>query len=382
MALLAKCHVLPLLLALVLLLSCSDASGKTFKKQGRSNKKRKSKNSLLKQMFCPNMQTHWLMLGFEDRVAFPLPTCPNKDFSELYEGAQSPNSRRLFNVQSAGNNTDTNVSIATTNNSSLTANCSVLSLPSFAEWQNSSTGVCVWSCRSGFYLPDPNISACHGCKAAGYLIFDNTSFCTPCKAGWYKPLNDSSACVKCPPRTFAWSGSSACDFCPDDSAPLSANFSAFECVCKLGYQIDPTNTSCIPCEPGYYKNETAERCSECEINSYASANSSINCTACPLNQGSMAGSISPRNCSCLPGRGYDEATKTCAPCLPGFFKEGRWNDRCVPCPPGTYADKSGLDECVTCPPGSTSPVKSDTINMCECVAGLVPAVPFILCVMK
>ena len=217
MALLAKCHVLPLLLALVLLLSCTDTSGKTFNQQGRST----SKHSLLKQMFCPNTQTHWLMLGFEGtwgKVAFPLPTCPNKDFSESFEGRTSPKSRRL--LQSVGNNTFTNVSSIpttnTTNNSSLPANCSVLSLPSFAEWQNSSASVCVWSCRSGFYMPNPNISACHGCKP-----------------GTYKLFSGNETCLLCPENTFSNLSSTSCSQCPPLSQPSPKKDT---CVCNSGYE--------------------------------------------------------------------------------------------------------------------------------------------------
>ena len=141
--------------------------------------------------------------------------------------------------------------------------------------------------------------------------------------------------------------------------------------------VDLTSTSCqaIPncclseircsCNTGYTGPDTGAlkgQCSACLPGTYKDSNGTANCTRCPLNSNSSAGSQNitdcvcdawcsgPRGGPCIPNNSTFNVTSRVHQCSPGFTGPDSTGP-CVACDVGTFKNESGPAACALCPPG-------------------------------
>ena len=250
---------------------------------------------------------------------------------------------------------------------------------------------------------------------AGYSwseISVNTYQCSACLKGSYKMTTDNTQCTSCMNIMITESIASTnysdctvcqgyitteadgkhCNSCPTDSQYSLGGTSVSTCRCLAGYagsydsvsdtltctacvngKYKPSvnNNLCTPCPAGnigiplgYYevRDEISSSCVPCPTNEYKS--SLTQCTACPDNSMSPAGSDDSSACVCAPGFTFDGSN--CIACADGYVKALVGDHACSVCAAGKY---TVAETCVDCPIFSTSPEASSTIGSCQCQAG-------------
>jgi len=163
--------------------------------------------------------------------------------------------------------------------------------------------------------------------------------------------------------------------------PMTPAETAYEQVCPAGtYLLAATTTGdCTPCPANTYSAAGSSQvtdckclagytgadgteCSACPIASYKEAPGVGSCTACPVGTSSAVASSSKTYCTCIVG-----------------FTASSNGDTCTACASGTYKDVTGAFICQTCPMGTSSATGSDTVTDCICNAGYEASVNGVTC---
>ncbi|XP_031554918.1 sushi, von Willebrand factor type A, EGF and pentraxin domain-containing protein 1-like [Actinia tenebrosa] len=150
--------------------------------------------------------------------------------------------------------------------------------------------------------------------------------------------------INCHKDTLKW------DPVPDcvDSVPMPSSG-----ICDQGYVkkggIHSQNI-CVKCPRGYAYDTVTKNCTKCPKGQYSDRESSLSCTPCPLNQGTLT-----------------DGAKACLhKCSPGQASaNGFENFQCQFCRQGFYEDRYGSTACKACPSGlSTLSIGASHLNDC------------------
>ena len=234
--------------------------------------------------------------------------------------------------------------------------------------------------------------------------FSNSNICELCPAGTYKDtVENRLGCTTCSPNSYSLAGASTCFQCPVDTTAPAGSTSADACQCADGRFFTPSTYSannqktCSLILEGYewahcdqalmYEQtcsgvaeclgyscffgstilceqkadmvngdepilieKTEGGCETCSVNTYVS-DTGDECTSCPADAVSAAGSPDITHCKCDLGyTGPDGGT-------------------CNACAEGQYKAVVGNAACVNCPSSSSSPEASVAVTDCLCNAG-------------
>jgi len=152
----------------------------------------------------------------------------------------------------------------------------------------------------------------------------------------------------------ASSSSLTCLSCPTNSMSPVSSSTITACVCNAG-SSGPDGGTCTQCLGGTYKSGTGNS----------------GCVGCPALSSSPAGSTAVAACICNAGSSGPDGG-TCTQCLAGTYKSTTGNTGCVGCSEGKFGSTQGGTAeavCVSCPANSISPVGSNAVSQCSCVAG-------------
>jgi hypothetical protein len=170
---------------------------------------------------------------------------------------------------------------------------------------------------------------------------NKTLQCDPCAKGYYKEEVSNQSCNACPLNTYGTErGATTMSVClPCLGGSTSANGSE-ACSCRPGTTGPPG--SCDLCEAGKFKSvDGTEACATCSAGKYSQVGFS-ECTNCPENTFSEAGSTSQSECVC--NAGYTQGPGgACDACDYGTFKSGNGSYPCEACPSGTFSPLRGLN---------------------------------------
>jgi len=111
-------------------------------------------------------------------------------------------------------------------------------------------------------------------------------------------------------------------------------------------------------------------CIECPAATYKGAPGSADCTQCPSNSTSRAGSQALADCLCR--RGLVMVNGTCLACKAGSFNSVEGAATCTPCPAGTYSSETAAVSdrtCSPCPRFAFSDAGSASKATCVCIPG-------------
>ena len=111
-------------------------------------------------------------------------------------------------------------------------------------------------------------------------------------------------------------------------------------------------------------------CIECPAATYKGAPGSADCTQCPSNSTSRAGSQALADCLCR--RGLVMVNGTCLACKAGSFNSVEGAATCTPCPAGTYSSETAAvsdQTCSPCPRFAFSDAGSASKATCVCIPG-------------
>jgi len=168
---------------------------------------------------------------------------------------------------------------------------------------------------------------------------NETLRCDPCAKGYYKESLGNQSCSACPLNMYGTEiGATSRSTClPCVGGSTSANGSE-ACSCQPGATGPPG--ACKLCETGKFKASAgSEACVTCSVGKYSHAGFS-ECTKCPDNSISAAGSTSQSECTCIAG--YTQgASGVCVACGYGTFKMVSGPHLCQACPPGTFLPSRG-----------------------------------------
>ena len=299
-----------------------------------------------------------------------------------------------------------------------------------------------WSSADGYTGPDVSRSPDSGScvldatvDAYQMLQHDTTGPCHAWQDVVLEPDSSSThttlvRCL-CPSRPSAQSGHT-CEPCPADFfCPAGADIHACpifaastqnsvdlqSCVCAAGSELLVVQTNlgiCVECAAGKYS--SLNECTACPPNTDSPAGSGAlsSCVAnagfyqtgdgtvvaCTSHATSAVGSTSVSDCVCTAG--YYYASDACLECDMGTYKAGSSNEACTACPPnadhtltqqvsvapcvcnqgftgagtacvqcsvGTYKTGPGSDACEICGAHETSPAGSTSAAACVCTAG-------------
>ena len=266
------------------------------------------------------------------------------------------------------------------------------------------------------------------CKCVvGYVAASDGVQCSECAAGSRSSNGDedgrgSRTCTTCPTGTYAGPGSGRCISCPIHSNTHGeAAVAASYCECIQGYYSNDfvvDDASCIACEENTYKDShgsglctscpngtesvstsdsidncncihgfggwTAHGCTLCTSGTYVykTTNGNGECTPCPTNTISDAGSTELSQCICKVGYTHIENGLACAECEEGTFKNITGAVECTICPYHRSSAVGSVSEsdckcvagyyggsCIDCPTGTVSTFDAATIHDCLCMAG-------------
>lgn len=245
------------------------------------------------------------------------------------------------------------------------------------EWQQVSDTLYTCSaCLKGEYKSSISNADCVPCLSVFVttnVASTNHTDCTPCY-GYITTQADGRYCNSCPSNSQYSLGGTSVSTCrclagyagSYDSASDSLTCTA----CENGkYKSSVNNNLCTSCPAGNIgiegtvtRDELSSSCVPCPTNEYRS--SLTECTACPENSTSPAGSDDVSACLCAAG--YELDGSNCVPCADGFVKPLVGNHACTACAAGKY---TVAETCVDCPAFATSPEASSTIGSCQCTPG-------------
>ena len=206
-------------------------------------------------------------------------------------------------------------------------------------------------CNTGFVHEG---AGCAACLPGTYNPRLAQIACSNCTVGTYS-LNygavSNETCASCKETEYSQEGSPFCEPCPPNSVAPAKSSRIQDCGCTFGY-TGPTESLCVKCAPGGYKNITGDYL----------------CETCPVNSYSLSGATALTACFCNPG--YTGAYgPLCVACVLGKYKSVYGSSACIDCAANTYADRTGMTVCTSCVNTSASAVGSVTIWNCTCNAG-------------
>ena len=236
------------------------------------------------------------------------------------------------------------------------------------------TPSCVWSrsvCNASFGAVDRRVLAqtysCLSC-IGGMKITDATvstmdPVCEDCPVNTYRVEGTPNTCLPCPASS-------------PKSLVRSTSLGACQAPCARGTTISSSGF-CVKCGKGTYKDTVADSaCKVCPAGKFSGslgAGSLADCTTCPSNSVSLAGSDEKGDCNCQPGftRNVD---LSCTPCAKGTYKDANAppNTACMNCGAGKFSDvtqSQSEQNCNTCPSNSDSLAGSDEAVDCMCKPG-------------
>lgn len=199
--------------------------------------------------------------------------------------------------------------------------------------------------------------------------------CSACVAGKYKTGIGPQACTACPGGTYLVSTAgyalSQCLACANHSDSPAGSETVSSCICNIGF-TGSNGGPCTVCAPGTFKNSTgSETCTLCDENRYSEIEggiSDLECLKCTPFSRSVAGANLREQCLCIPGyAGAGLPGQLCIPCGPGTYKSVSGHEQCTPCPVNSFspAGSTELLNCF-CLPGF---VGAGAADCAECVAG-------------
>ena len=206
-------------------------------------------------------------------------------------------------------------------------------------------------CNTGFVHEGAGCSACLPGTYNPRLAEIACSNCTVGTSSLNYGAVSNETCASCRETEYSLEGSPFCEPCPPNSVAPARSSRIQDCGCTYGY-TGPTESLCVKCAPGGYKNITGNYlCETCSVNSY-----------------SLSGATALTACFCNPG--YTGAYgPLCVECVLGKYKSAYGSAACTDCAVNTYADRTGMTSCTSCVNTSASPVGSVTIWNCTCNAG-------------
>ena len=140
--------------------------------------------------------------------------------------------------------------------------------------------------------------------------------------------------------------SGKCQLC--DVGFFKGNTSLVPCSpCSAGYESSGDRSSCVACNPGYYRNSSMTQCVSCPVSFVTSSTATSLCTMCPL--GTEANTNQTLCVSCQSGKYRDGTMSSCASCPTGLLPSSD-NSTCI-CSQGKVNLSAGTNvpTCVSCP---------------------------------
>lgn len=164
-------------------------------------------------------------------------------------------------------------------------------------------------CDAGEYLK--NGAYCAPCERGTFSRGGRILECSHCGEGYYQDMEGAIDCKPC--LSGAWRGL-------DDPA--------HECIpCEPGFHRQEGVEGCVPCEPGHFMAESgASRCSPCQVGYFTDALGQTSCEECPAGKETrLLGGMS-EDCVCKPGsyNFLDESNGEpgCKQCTEGVICDG------------------------------------------------------------
>eukprot|EP00105_Crassostrea_gigas_P018907 XP_011437163.1 PREDICTED: uncharacterized protein LOC105335113 isoform X3 [Crassostrea gigas] len=169
-----------------------------------------------------------------------------------------------------------------------------------------------------FYTKSVSSADCFPICEEGMELDNVTRTCRPCLVGYYKDIsaNDTEKSVT---ERF-W-----CKKCPENKTTYtSGTVDGGQCIaiCEEGMELDNVTRTCRPCLVGYYKDISAN-------NTEKNVTERFWCKKCPENKTTYtSGTVDGGQCIaiCEEGMELDNVTRTCRPCLVGYYKDISAND--------------------------------------------------------
>ncbi|KAL4239474.1 hypothetical protein ACF0H5_000289 [Mactra antiquata] len=138
-----------------------------------------------------------------------------------------------------------------------------------------------------------------------------------------------------------------------DSVDLS-----FEVVCPYSYGHFIKDDVCLPCSPGWYKDDDMKTCQPCDYGFYESLEGMSFCSSCPEGKTTYEmGAMNIDSCKVKCAKGYKYESDA---------------DECVPCPRHYYQDEAGKHYCLPCAIGYKTALNGSTSEddcKADCDAG-------------
>jgi len=221
----------------------------------------------------------------------------------------------------------------------LTGETDIISCSSCPGGRYSKPGAASCSiCPAGYYS-GPGASDCTLCPA-GYSSSPDSTTCSICPAGQFSSAG-SPTCAACSPGEYSLPGAGACSTC---SAGQYSGVGAAVCdICPPGSFSNAGAAFCTTCIAGEYAGPGSPSCQICPAGFFSAAGAEV-CTGCPGGTYSpTVGAPSDTFCiPCNPGYYSKVGARKCLACLPGKYSLGAVEE-CLDCPPGLFSDEGATD---------------------------------------
>ena len=252
---------------------------------------------------------------------------------------------------------------------------------------NSSNGVACSACDSGTYKVASGTGECSTCPP-GTSSASGSNELTDCKfmAG-YNGTSDGEQCTACEAGGYkVTAGTGGCSACPSHTSSAEESDELTDCQCVPGYTAASDDRSLL-------------QCSACDTGTYKPLTGAGECSTCPVGTSSASGSNSSTDCKCMAGYTGTSDGAACTACEKGAFKSATGTGQCSTCPsnlesgagsalcrcsagftgadggPCTacvvaeYKAAAGPGSCAPCPSQTSSAEGSDELGDCACVPG-------------
>uniref|UniRef100_K1Q7Y4 Signal peptide, CUB and EGF-like domain-containing protein 1 n=1 Tax=Magallana gigas TaxID=29159 RepID=K1Q7Y4_MAGGI len=139
--------------------------------------------------------------------------------------------------------------------------------------------------------------------------------CYQCAVGFFKNTSSEMSELR---EELRWN----CSQCPEGQTTNSTGADKCIAICEEGMELDNVTRTCRPCLVGYYKDISAN-------NTEKNVTERFWCKKCPENKTTYtSGTVDGGQCIaiCEEGMELDNVTRTCRPCLVGYYKDISAND--------------------------------------------------------
>ena len=201
--------------------------------------------------------------------------------------------------------------------------------------------------------------------------------CSPCPAGTFKSSSGSGSCNTCPDNTDSSSGSSLCA-CNVGYTGADGGLCS---VCAAGkFKDQPGSAACSNCSTGQYSVQRGstnfDDCEQCDAGMYSDFEGATVCTKCAAGKwSSMTGATICTSCpsgkyAASPGNTEESSCLLCPPGTHSTTTAARSATSCSDCEAGKFGPQAGWDAaCYLCPVHTSSPVRSTSLESCQCNPG-------------